>query len=301
MSNFAKYISFFHFHYNKFTFLMKKIILILMAACLQQAALQTATAQVLLDQNFNTVATFGKPAGWTTKNINNYSGRGVANSNAMQYTCGATSGFDTLETPLFTQPVPAGCKLSFAYRFASYVGSTPFSTTIPAGSKLIVKIANSAGIYTTVKTITTPNPTTAFITETIDLAAFVGQTVRLDFRINNAGGSGTDYFVHLDDILIAAPVATENRGTATAESFKIFPNPSSNGSFAIRLVSQNLENATVRISDVAGKTIAQSTENLVAAQPNTIFLPTNIAKGVYLVQISSEELATPLTQKLIVE
>jgi len=79
---------------------------------------------------------------------------------------------------------------------------------------------------------------------------------------------------------------------------EVFPNPN-DGSFAVNCsLAQNSE-TVVRISDLAGRTIYERIENLKAGNNRMMFSVTNLAKGIYTLQLISGNNIS--TEKLVVK
>lgn len=86
--------------------------------------------------------------------------------------------------------------------------------------------------------------------------------------------------------------ATENIGES---AFYIYPNPSISKSFLIHNITHSLENYSVRINDMMGRTVTRYYGRL----SNQSFNTSELNKGIYQLLIYNKE-SLVFTQKLIV-
>jgi hypothetical protein len=103
-------------------------------------------------------------------------------------------------TPWLGQ-VEEGQSLAFDYRYADYFAAID-STILGPNDRLEVQIATfCSDIYTTIFTIDSSNhiPTTAFTTVNVDLADYVGESIKV--RLQASWGEG-DYWIDIDNINI---------------------------------------------------------------------------------------------------
>jgi Secretion system C-terminal sorting domain len=265
----------------------------------------SAQAQAFYTQDFNAAPLFGRPPGWTSKIFNVYPGRGVGNSQAMQSSFGATPNFDTLGSALLAMPsapfIPVPIVLTFQYRIAEYIGSSPQAAPIPAGSKLEVFILQTGGAYTLVKTIAqSPNSAAYVSSGEINLGTeYYGRELKVIFKMTNTGGPNTSYLVQLDDVVFGyqlQPVAVSERKD-TEGNMKITPNPVQNGLVNLRFEGAAEGTANISIADITGKII--TTKNIEIVNHQLVTIETSLAAGVYFVTANTA--SGKLTERIIIE
>ena len=90
-----------------------------------------------------------------------------------------------------------------------------------------------------------------------------------------------------------------NQNLEIDNQLSIYPNPS-NGSFAVSFSLEKPSQTSISVQDMATKTSRNVlTKQLPFGKNVLLFQDLNLAKGVYLVQITTENKTT--TQKLVVE
>ena len=101
-------------------------------------------------------------------------------------------------------------------------------------------------------------------------------------------------------VLIKVRAATAiNQNEAIDNQLSVYPNPS-NGSFAVSFLLEKSSQTTISVQDMATKTSRNVlTKQLPFGKNVLLFQDLNLAKGVYLVQITTEN--KTITQKLVVE
>ncbi|MGE3825816.1 MAG: endonuclease [Bacteroidia bacterium] len=82
------------------------------------------------------------------------------------------------------------------------------------------------------------------------------------------------------------------------ETFSVYPNPTA-GEFGVNISLKENETVTVRISDVAGKTVYERNENLKAGNNRLMISSSRLSKGIYMLQLLSEN--TINTQKIVIK
>lgn len=111
-------------------------------------------------------------------------------------------------------------------------------------------------------------------------------------------------YINFDDMTyIANPGAipcmiTPGFEETNVETFSVYPNPTS-GDFGINISLKENENVTVRISDVAGKTVYEGNENLKTGNNRLMIASNRLSKGIYMLQLVTEN--TINTQKIVIK
>jgi|GEM_PF-2059512 len=76
---------------------------------------------------------------------------------------------------------------------------------------------------------------------------------------------------------------------ADENGIHVFPNPSS-GAFTVEVTSvENIENADIRITDLAGKIVSTRTLNLLEGKNQLLFDGTELQMGTYIIQLSTRD------------
>ena len=110
----------------------------------------------------------------------------------------------------------------------------------------------------------------------------------------------TDVFGYdFTGVVTVRPLGVANQNLEIDNQLSIYPNPS-NGSFAISFLLEKPSQTSISVQDMATKTSRNVlTKQLPFGKNVLLFQDLNLAKGVYLVQITTENKTT--TQKLVVE
>jgi PKD repeat protein len=117
--------------------------------------------------------------------------------------------------------------------------------------------------------------------DTLNLAAYVGQTVSLKFVNISASGNN----LYLDNINIAD--ITGINETALNASVNIYPNPSSDGLFTITIDGAIDADATFILTDIQGKLLESKTERVGTSYKSKVNL-SGRDKGVYILEIRTD-------------
>ena len=97
-------------------------------------------------------------------------------------------------------------------------------------------------------------------------------------------------------------VADEERVEAGSPKMAIYPNPVTNSVVKLALTNQAAGNYEVRLFDLNGKAISSKTINISGKQQTVSFnLPSQLAKGTYILKMLAENGNVVNTEKLIVE
>jgi carboxypeptidase T len=130
----------------------------------------------------------------------------------------------------------------------------------------------------------------AWIKETINLSAYLGQNIKL--RFNLVSDAGTNYDgLYFDDISVQKITATSNGINQLANQstqVSLYPNPN-NGSFVLSFNSTNSENYKITVSNVLGQEIYNAEQNNNGKSLQEINL-NNAANGTYFVHIQGTDL-----------
>jgi carboxypeptidase T len=130
----------------------------------------------------------------------------------------------------------------------------------------------------------------AWVRETIDLAAYLGQNIKLQFYLKSDAGTNYDG-LYFDDLSVQKITSTSN-GIAqiinqTAQ-VSIYPNPN-NGSFVLHFNSTNSENYKITVSNILGEEVYNTQQNSTTKALQEINL-NNAANGTYFVHIQATDL-----------
>lgn len=236
------------------------------------------------------------PTAWDQSNANagsvawtvatNAGGFGSSSNSAYLEIYNSPSGnIDDLNTTLYnfqfsTTPIT----LTFDVAYAQYQTEN---------DKLDVRASTNCGTTWTNKysksgatLATAPATTSMFVptasqwrTETVDLSSLAGQgSVLLQFRVTSAYGNN----LYVDNINLTNPNTGINEADLSSY-VSVFPNPTS-GTVFVSINAANLGNVNVKITDVMGKVIAESTESSVAKMKFDLSGQSN---GMYFVEVSS--------------
>jgi hypothetical protein len=112
----------------------------------------------------------------------------------------------------------------------------------------------------------------------------------------DAGAADCEYYV--DDLLLIdnTGVATGLGETILAPAINVVPNPS-NGNFVLNYEDMSMENATVTLVDILGKTIYSEKMSIIGN--SSLPFNMNLRNGVYFVSVANG--STKLTKKIIVK
>ena len=123
-----------------------------------------------------------------------------------------------------------------------------------------------------------------WIKESIDLSAYLGQNIKLQFTMTADGGVEYDGF-YFDDVtvkVINAAGSGINQVTASENDMLVYPNPS-NGSFEIAFTNSSVLNYDLTVTNVLGEVVyTQRT-----AKPATKINLQGLAKGSYFVKVQT--------------
>lgn len=199
------------------------------------------------------------------------------------------SGTVTLTSPMFQDLGLADLKVSYQYWFMNDGGDPPVN------DNLTIKISNGRETVTARTYVADDNP--RWIADSFLISDFVEITDSLQIIVETDDtGSGHIVEAAFDNFLVYGrniPVSTENYGT-DGFTASVFPNPSSDA-FQITFAGRSLNQATLRITDAAGRVVSEQKvdgENVVFGQA----LPT----GIYFAEVL-EGAQRVYTTKLIKE
>jgi len=129
----------------------------------------------------------------------------------------------------------------------------------------------------------------AWLKETINLSAYLGQNIKL--RFNLVSDAGTNYDgLYFDDISVQKITATSNdinKITNQSTLISLYPNPN-NGSFVLSFNSTGSENYKITVSNVLGQEIYNAEQNNNGKSLQEINL-NNAANGTYFVHIQGAD------------
>ena len=223
------------------------------------------------------------PQPWRTRNFNVYQrGTGTPATKCAQSTVFAFGRVDSLISPPLGVILPNSAVV-YSRRIVQYVAGSPVSTVLQAGDKLDIQATtNNGATYTTLKTITQASPNINFINDTLSLASFVGQTVRIRFVATANGMPNNEFTVHIDNVglLCNQTTNTKNQPGNTQKTNCWFV--ASTHSLTIETALSGL--AIVRLTDAAGRVAFSKSIALENHLPVSILLPTNL-KGIYAASV----------------
>ena len=114
--------------------------------------------------------------------------------------------------------------------------------------------------------------------------------LQLKFNFSDAG----TYYLDNVSIMVPASTLSAGRDMVTADKVLVYPNPSSNGSFAMELNQfRQGKKLTMQLLNVQGKTVL---EQVVSA--DLVRVEQNLKPGIYFIRLSGAE--GVVTKKLVV-
>lgn len=164
-------------------------------------------------------------------------------------------GTVTLISPMFEDLGLADLKVSYQYWFANGGGDQPLN------DNLTIKISN--GRETVVAKTYEANGGASWVADSFLISDFVEITDSLQIIIETDDtGSGHIVEAAFDNFLVygrTIPVSTENYGPSGFTA-SVFPNPT-NESFQLTFEGRTLNQATLRVTDVAGRVVSEQKVN----------------------------------------
>uniref|UniRef100_A0A7S2PMH9 Fibronectin type-III domain-containing protein n=1 Tax=Leptocylindrus danicus TaxID=163516 RepID=A0A7S2PMH9_9STRA len=138
------------------------------------------------------------------------------------------------------------------------------------------------------------------VTVTVPTDAVLGSvTMRVSTRYNSDPTpcqNGAD--AEVEDYTVVVVDATASIDDFAFEGFKLYPNPS-NGDFQLSFETVDTESASIKISDVTGRTVYTREYSDVGNRFAENLVVNNISSGIYLLQISNGDKMS--TRKLVIE
>ncbi len=185
----------------------------------------------------------------------------------------------TAGTTAITYFVSNSCGTSTAARNVTVstlsAGTLSGLSTVALGASIILTASSSGGTWTSL------NTSLATVSATGTVRAIAAGTDTIKYTVT--GSCGTASVTKVINITshreMTGPAGTTNDETG---SINIYPNPS-NGAFTL-VIDQDMETATVVITDVTGKVVETRTGN----EKAMYFVLNNVAAGAYLVQIEAD-------------
>ncbi len=157
------------------------------------------TASVPYSETFTTTTT---PTCWTITGWTIGSTRGVTGNpaNNIYKNIYGTGSSGTSFSSIELGPVGAGMKLTFDYKVSNY--ASPYNPPAAGSGNYIVAVSTNGGqSYTDLETV--PNNAVAgYQAKTIDLAAYVGQSIKIKFTGNWVSG---DWDMGFDNLKVEVP------------------------------------------------------------------------------------------------
>ena len=182
---------------------------------------------------------------------------------AVYFYNASSAANDWLISPEMTLPADAHVGYNYACAGASY--PEQYSVwIIPQGGTT----ASAVNVLPT-QTVTNSNAAT----NSVDISAYAGQTVRIAFKVESAADM---YYLYFDDFAV-----TEGVGINDVENnVSIYPNPATE----VLNVNANSNIQSVEVLNIMGQTIQSYSAN----DNNTQINISNLANGVYMVKINTE-------------
>jgi len=138
----------------------------------------------------------------------------------------------------------------------------------------------------------------AWLHETIDLSAYLGQSIKLRFNLVSDGGVDYDG-LYFDDINVQKIIASANsiaQISGTEAHITLYPNPN-NGSFMLTYNAALAADIKISVTNVLGQEVYATQQNNVAKTTQPINL-NNVANGTYFVHVQGADVN--YVQKIIV-
>lgn len=120
---------------------------------------------------------------------------------------------------------------------------------------------------------------------TIDLSQWNGKVIGLRIRAYTGGGEKGD--LAIDDIAIT-DVTNITENSANTGDIKVYPNPS-NGYFTISVTDAGTQDYELRVLDIYGRVVYSGKAASVNGRINQAVGLTDLAKGVYFIELKSQE------------
>src|SRR5690606_22449964 len=149
-------------------------------------------------------------------------------------------------------------------------------SSFPDGYKLYVSTTGTAvADFGTTSVHQETAAQTTFTTQTVDLSAYLGETIHLGWQHN----SSDMFILFLDDIKVVYKTSASSAEFFT-ENFTMYPNPVTD---VLNIQSKNGLNANeIKISDMTGKVVK-------VQKDATSINVSNLSAGTYLIDITTNE------------
>lgn len=247
-------------------------------------ALSAQVQAIPYNENFEGFTAFTAPGGGWQGGFQVYSTHGTTSSKGLIKNLNNFTTKDSTITPKMGV-VSATSWLKFDYRIVDFSLYPATATVLTQGDMLKVSVSANGGAYTNILTIDQSNhvTTTAFKTDSVDLSAFAGDSIRIKFAVKR--GTTGDYFVDLDNIKVSGETTLPSAVNELAvNNIKLFPNPSK-GTFTIQTKSNTIAPISVELYNMAGQKVLSQKMMPTAAGLATIDASA-VAKGVYVVSVT---------------
>lgn len=259
-------------------------------------ALSAQVQAIPYNENFETFTAFTTPGGGWQGGFQVYSTHGTSSSKGLIKNLNNFTTKDSTITPKMGV-VSATSWLKFDYRIVEFSLYPSTATVLGQGDMLSISVSANGGAYTNIYTINQSNhiTSTAFKTDSVDLSAFAGDSIRIKFGVKR--GTTGDYFVDLDNIKVSGETTLPSAvNELTANSVKLYPNPAK-GSFTIQTKSNTIVPVSIELYNMAGQKVLSQNIMPTAAGVATVDASV-VAKGLYVASIT--EGSRTYKQKLMI-
>jgi hypothetical protein len=248
---------------------------------------------VLWEENFESYQGFGDVPTGFTGDLRVYLGHGNPSGKGFSAQHSSFNSKDSSITPIISN-VLANSFFTFDYRFIeTYTGITPtFDFSLNNESvQIYITEATSTDWGTPIFTINSSNDTAAiaFRQRSVNLAAFVGQNIKIKIRSNNP--SNQDYWMDLDNLKVSsADISTSVPSNKTQEEFSFYPNPAND-----IVTIQAAEGAQLELVNMLGAVVIKKQ----ITNSKYTFDVSQFPRGIYYIKIDNS--GKSILRKLILK